>query len=375
MSLPETTAAKAASRSEGDRATHRVTASPRKLVPIKWWATVGAAILAVGACSMARWLLSGAEANTIGRAEVPDFMRLAGIVWQSGGIVTTLGLLWWFLVRPLRRDGRLSFDGLLLLALLTMYWQDMLSNATQWWAVYNTTLVNLGSWYGFVPLWNAPGAAHYPEPFLLSGPMYVYGIFPPVLAANRLMRHIRAKHPRVGTLGLAFAGFSALVVADVLLEPLLLVLGLWSYPGAVQALSIFAGTHYQFPIYEALLWGLVWTSIACLRFFRNERGESFAERGLSRLSLGRRSRTVIRFLALAGVVNLSYLLLHHLPYQAISMRADAWPRDVIERPYLTGGLCGPGTDYACPGPDTPLARRGARHLGPDGTVRPAVADE
>ena len=62
----------------------------------------------------------------------------------------------------------------------------------------------------------------------------------------------------------------------------LLPTGLYTYPGAIRAVSFNAGTYYQWPVYEGLMWGGVQTALCCLRFFTDDRGRTIAERGLDR---------------------------------------------------------------------------------------------
>jgi hypothetical protein len=75
-------------------------------------------------------------------------------------------------------------------------------------------------------------------------------------------------------------------------------------------------------------------------------------------------------LAFAGLANAIFIVCYSLPLAIAGLYADDWPTDVTSRSYLTGGLCGPGTDYACSGLSVPIARRGSAHLRPDGSLEP-----
>ena len=48
--------------------------------------------------------------------------------------------------------------------------------------------------------------------------------------------------------------------------------------------------------------------------------------------------------------------------------SDNWSTDVQSRPYLTDGMCGPGTTYACPGPGTPIFKPHSIHITPEGKI-------
>jgi hypothetical protein len=49
---------------------------------------------------------------------------------------------------------------------------------------------------------------------------------------------------------------------------------------------------------------------------------------------------------------------------------DTWPKDLVNRSYMTNGLCGPGTTYACPKTDMPFPRPNTYHFDPAGKLVP-----
>ena len=71
-----------------------------------------------------------------------------------------------------------------------------------------------------------------------------------------------------------WAFFFDLVIEGLFLMPM----GLFTYPGAIQSLSINAGTYYQWPVYEGLMWGGVQAGLCCLRYFTDDRGRTVVER-------------------------------------------------------------------------------------------------
>jgi hypothetical protein len=76
----------------------------------------------------------------------------------------------------------------------------------------------------------------------------------------------------------------------------------------------------------------------------------------------------VRFLALVGACNVIFLVCYSLPNALLGLYASPWPKDVIDRSYFSY-LCGPGTDYACPGPGIPIPRPDSVHVDPDGRLR------
>jgi hypothetical protein len=181
------------------------------------------------------------------------------------------------------------------------------------------------------------------------------------------MRKVKERRPQMTKLGLALSAYAFFVFVDLALEPMWIRQGLYAYPGAIRSWSIFPGTYYQFPIYEAIIWPTTWTVWACLRHFRNDKGETFVERGMEKLRPGRR-KTFIRFLALTGFCDLVLLLLYFLPMNIVQLHGDPWPADVQKRSYLTNHLCGPGTTYACGGANLPIPRPDSAHISPEGEL-------
>ena len=82
----------------------------------------------------------------------------------------------------------------------------------------------------------------------------------------------------------------------------MLPIGFYTYPGSIRAVSFNAGTYYQWPIYEGLMWGAVKAALCCLRFFTDDRGRTIVERGLDSVRGGFVKQQFVRFLAIfAGV--------------------------------------------------------------------------
>ena len=149
-------------------------------------------------------------------------------------------------------------------------------------------------------------------------------------------------------------------------------LGIWEYPGG-RGFAIFSGTYHAFPINEIVTVSATFTAIACLRYFRNNRGQTLVERGSEQLRMLEGKQMVVRALALVAGVHVALFLTYTVPNAWIGMHSKEWQQDLLDRSYLTDGLCGAGTDRACPGPGVPLSRndntdsgRGSAYLTPNG---------
>jgi Spirocyclase AveC-like len=95
--------------------------------------------------------------------------------------------------------------------------------------------------------------------------------------------------------------------------------------------------------------------LSCFHFFRDDHGRSLPERGIDQLRIGERRKTFARFLAIAGMCQLSILLTYNIPYQLYALHSQMSPV-YLQQPWRLGEVCGPDTNYDCPGPGVPIPR-------------------
>ena len=190
--------------------------------------------------------------------------------------------IYYFLIRPWRRERRITLDGMLFVSCGLLFFQDPLLNYFNTWSTYNTWMWNRGSWVQDIPGWvsfGKPGAMM-AEPFLMNAPGYFFVLLCTMLGCW-VMRKAKQRWPNINTIGLIGVVIVWTFFFDLVIEGLFLMpMGLFTYPGAIQALSINAGTYYQWPIYEGLMWGGVQAGLCCMRYFTDDRGRTFVERGL-----------------------------------------------------------------------------------------------
>lgn len=322
-------------------------AKPRR-PPVVAWAVLGAVFLLIEAWVIGRWVTTGeAQSTGSGPTPVPDYM-----LWSIRAIevAATIGLgaiIWVYLLRPWIRERRLTRDGLLLIAFVTMAWQDTTLNYFRHWFTYNTAAINLGSWDNHIPGWQSPHANLLPLPLAFYA---AYGsvVFAAVVFGNWLIRRYAQRHPGAGSFHLLAVAFGHYAAFGVVLEQIFLRAGLYTYPGKVGP-TLFAGHYYQYPLLEGLSFISVMTAWWAARFFHDDRGETVAERGADRLRIGEKSRTWVRFLALTGLFNLVFLLFYSLPTALIGASSGDWIKDVQDRSYFMYG-CGLDEDPNCPVP-------------------------
>lgn len=333
-------------------------AQPRQAAaaPVLWWALVGGAFLAFSAYLIIAWVLGPNFARVPSGPDTPPaWMRAVLVTWTIAGIPLTAVLLWRVLVRPWRREGRPTTDGLLAVTCGLLVVQDPWSSYVQHWFGYNAWLPNMGSWVNEIPGWMAFGAPHaqVPEPILWSPFMYCYAFFAITVLGSVAMRKAKTRWPQLGPLRLFGLCVLFMWVVDFVLEGVLfLPLGFYTYAGGHWA--IFPSTYHKFPLHEALFAGTMFAVMASIRFFVDDRGRSVAERGIDDVRTGRGRQDALRFLALFGAFSITVLACYNIPSALMAAHSTRWPEDVQSRSYFTDRVCGKGTQRECPGPGVPI---------------------
>ena len=136
---------------------------PRRASPVLLWALVGAAFLAFEVYVLARWMGSPDFApRPVDTAPVPAVTRWVMTVTQVVSPVLCTFIVGRFLLWPLVRHRRLTFDGMLVVAYFMLWFQDPTGNLIGTQLYYSSHWVNMGSWTaGSFPGWvNQIGRAH-----------------------------------------------------------------------------------------------------------------------------------------------------------------------------------------------------------------------
>jgi Spirocyclase AveC-like len=342
-----------------------------KVTPVRIWAAIGGAILAFQMYVWIRWVTGpNFERVPPGPTDPPMYMKAILVTWTTVIIIGLPIAIYYFLVRPWRRERRITLDGMLLVACGLLFFQDPLLNYFNTWSTYNTWMWNRGSWVQDVPGWvsfGKPGAMM-AEPFLMNAPGYSFILLCTMLGCW-VMRKAKKRWPNISTIGLIGVVIVWTFFFDLVIEGLFLMpMGLFTYPGAIQALSINAGTYYQWPIYEGLMWGGVQAGLCCLRYFTDDRGRTFVERGLDNVRGGVVKQQIMRFLAIFAACSAFFFVMYNIPAQWFAMHQDPWPEDLLKRSYFLMGICGDGTDRPCPDPSLPMPLTNSGYIDNDGRL-------
>ncbi len=347
-------------------------AASRPLTAVQGWALWGAAWLSLQLYVWGKWV-TGPHFTPVptGPSDPPMFMKVALISWGVIAVPLSIGVFYATVIRPWLRERRMTTDGMLFFAFTLQWFQDPLLNYTNTWCTYNSWLWNMGSWVQDVPgwlSWGKPGEMMM-EPILVAS-CYIYVLFLWCVMGCWFLRKVKERWPQTSTGGLIIALLAFNIIADVVIEGgIFMPLGVYVYGGAIPWLSLFPGKYYQYPIYEGVMWGTAMTGMTTLRFFMDDRGRTYAERGLERIQGGALKLGGIRFLAIYGVVSMFFLLCYNVPAQFAGIHAAPWPEDIQKRSYFTNGICGEGTGRLCPDPALGIPRGEASiTVDPDGNL-------
>jgi hypothetical protein len=351
--------------------------SERTTPPVAVWAGLGGLIMAFEAFVLIRWV-AGPYFKTVpsGPSVPPQWMRITLTALQVLTPAATAACVYYFIIRPWRRGRPLSVDGVMVIAFLTMYFQDPMANYVSPMFSYNSWLVNFGSWTNDIPGWMSFGQPGHmlAEPIILISMAYIPSFVVPMVCGPWLMRKAKSRWPRMSKLEVLGVCFVAMCAYDFLLEGCVFTL-LGAYALGGGALAVFPSTYHKFPLSEAITIGALCTFVAWVRYDLDDHGRSIAERGVDRLRASSGTKVLLRILAMIAVLQLGLLLIYIIPNMWVGAHSTAWPADIQKRSYLTDYLCGDGTDRACPGPAVPNLRndngeplKGSAHVSPTGAL-------
>jgi len=330
----------------------------RRPRPVLWWAGTGGLLLAFQIFVMVRWVAGPNFVPTDpGPDPIPAWQSTVLTALQIAIPIGAVVLLYFWVVRPWRQKGYLTTDAMIALAASTVFFWDMVMNYTSVTLFYNSHLINRGAWAnGAWPTWISPNAHRLPEPLLIVPPAYTALVYSQVIIVLWLISKVKARWPGLGVAGVVGAIVVGLTISDTLIEGLVLRTGVYAYPGGIRAITLFAGETYQIPLSETLLFGgFGLGAIACLSHFRDDRGQTFVERGISTLKLNFKTRQLVKFFAIYGAVHLSFVLLYMVPQQFFAMHSGPFPEGYPS--YMVNDMCASGAEgKTCPGPGVPMPR-------------------
>lgn len=153
---------------------------------------------------------------------------------------------------------------------------------------HSSQWINVNTWTGYAPGVVNPTASQMPQPIIFIGSIYPFGLLGFSMILNKGMAAMRSRWPEISNARLIALTYLGGFSLGILLEAPMFLMNLWGLPGAPRALALF-GNGQRFAAAEYVTTAIVFTTTACVRFFRNDKGRTIAERGLENLSAGGRA--------------------------------------------------------------------------------------
>jgi Spirocyclase AveC-like len=347
----------------GGRTGNPIAAAERTVPAVLAWAVLGAALLAFEIYVLARWVLGpNFRPSHPGNDPISAGQQALFLVLQIAIPIGMVVALWVWVIRPRRREGSLTTDGMLALSGVMIFFWDMCMNYTSVTLLYNSGLVNFGAWAtDSWPGWVSPHADRLPEPIFVCLPGYTALVFSQVMLILFIVRKIKSRRPTLPAWAVWPILFFGLILIDTIIESILLRLGIYAYPGGIRWLSLYSGKPYQLPLTEPIFFaGFGLGAIAALSYFRDDRNRTIVERGIDDLSVGPAKRQWIKFLAIFGGVHAAFAIFYFVPNQFLALHSGEFPRGYPS--HMINNMCTyPGNQASaglnpCAGPGVPIPR-------------------
>ncbi|WP_197415274.1 spirocyclase AveC family protein [Mycobacterium sp. M26] len=288
------------------------------------WAIVGVAwILFIGQ-AWTRWIASDTQ---FGPAPVFGPDRFDGAALLTLRVIEIVSLLiaaatiWVFLLKPLIATRRLTLDGMIVVGSLLASGIDPLINYFHYTFAWNAHAFNLGSWLAFFPLHQGP--TRYAEGLAWFVPQYLYLGIGLAAIECRIIIALRRRYPAMPNVRSFAIAFAAILCLDVVLEQIFIRTRVYAFPRTWETLTLFAGTPYQFPVYESLFVAVYAAGFTALRMSAHDSpdGLPFLHRGAERWAP--RLRTPIMLLATIGFCAVWAAVAYFIPWSWMSVNPDS----------------------------------------------------
>jgi Spirocyclase AveC-like len=292
-------------------------AEDRRRGGVTVWAAVGLVWVVVCVQALVRWMLSDdlfAGASVLGPDVFPAWREVSLRMLEVISAAVLLGFVWFCVVKPWRRDGRLSLDGMFVIGGVFGSVADACLNLHAYLFAWNSHSLNKGVWTAFMPFYSG-GPTRYAEGLAWGVPMYIYFCTGAAIIGCGVVRTLRRRFPGISNataFSVVYAG--EFVLGLVLENTIIRITQAYGYAQTTGALTLFAGSQYQFPVYESLFTaglGVAFTYVR-LSALESPDGLSCVERGARRWPAA--LRTPVRLLSVVGFSAVALLVMYHLPF-------------------------------------------------------------
>jgi hypothetical protein len=291
------------------------------------WAVVGIGVLLLVTQGWGRWILSGEEFRAVdvtGPDVYADWRQVVLRIVEALSVVEMSLLVYLVIVRPRLRLGHFTLDARITIGLLIGSFTDGILNTQQYLFAWNQHSINLGSWASFIPLNDPEHQSRYAEALIWGIPQYTYYCITVAMIACAWIARMRERDPSFSNVRAYATVFAAAFAFDFVLENVLIrVVEAYHYAKTPSELTLWAGSQYQFPLYESVLVASLGVAFTALKLsaIDHPRGLSFPERGVERLP--ERIRTPARWLAVIAFCFCCLFFIYHVPFQLFGLIGDS----------------------------------------------------
>jgi hypothetical protein len=305
--------------------------APQRQVPAPViLAAIGALVAGYALWTWGAWLASGPTPITATRDPNSASWWVARVYETIMAVVVVVLSI--RVVRQCLQQRRLVFDGVIIIAgFFTLFWDPMV-NWMQPNFMYSSQWLNLNTWVAQAPGVVNPTAGLMPQPVFIMF-IYPFGLLAFAIILNHGMRFLQRRVPQISTFALLAFTYAFGLLLGACLEAPTFLFNLWGLPGAPASLSLFADAQ-RYAWAEYLTTGIVFTTFAAVRYFREEKGQTIVERGME--SFTPTARTAVTTFATIAVFAMSMwaLLLVQIP---AGLHASPYPAKYPA--HLINGLC------------------------------------
>jgi hypothetical protein len=291
------------------------------------WVVVGVVLAALAVTTWTRWILSGQELGAVavlGPDVMPTWRLVLLRISEALSVLEMGTLIYLVAIRPLRRGHGLGLDAKITAGCLLGSVSDGFLNTHEYLFAWNQRSINAGSWSSFLPFAAPDHSSRYAEGIVWGTPMYTYFCIGVALIAVPAIQRMRRRWPGLRNGTALTVVFACACAFDLVVENLFIRLDHgYAYAKTPSSITLFAGSQYQFPLYEMVLVAALGVFFTNLRLSAADSpdGRSWPERGLDRLPY--RLQSPASWLAVIGASMTAFLLIYHLPFNWFGLIGDS----------------------------------------------------
>jgi len=292
--------------------------------------------------AVVRWILSDDfGAPKIDKTdEIPNWNLVMLRIFEASSVGVLLAHVWFCILLPVypglrqfrltAERGQFSLDGRHVLGGLLAVFADGFLNGQGYIFHFNQYSVNIGVWSHFMPFHNPQTSSKYAEsilwgmyvlhPFTVSScnmliddrPMYIYFCAGFGIIGCGFATKIRNRFPQLTNAGVFTLVWIIEYVIDFSIENIVIRLTrAYGFGVTYAPLTLWAGTWYQFPIYESAFVATLGCCFTAMRLKAYDAGMSPIERGYHHWP--RAMHGTIRTFAVIGFCAACVIVFYHLP--------------------------------------------------------------